>query len=144
MKDNSSINLDTINPFRYRGYYSDEETSLYYLNSRYYNPTGGRFINAEGTLINGTMSYIIGGSEANATINSAWKKPQSLEGLKNGNYAKKLTKNMVNDSINTMKINKTFKEVSQTPKVQAQKTTSNRFVTKGNTCPITRPKLIRI
>ena len=32
--DNSGINLGTINPFRYRSYYYDEETKLYYLNSR--------------------------------------------------------------------------------------------------------------
>lgn len=39
-----------INPFRYRSYYYDDETGLYYLNSRYYNPTWGRFINADGIL----------------------------------------------------------------------------------------------
>ena len=32
------------NPFRYRGYYYDVETNLYYLNSRYYDPEIGRFI----------------------------------------------------------------------------------------------------
>ena len=37
-----------FNPFRYRGYYYDTETQLYYLQSRYYNPTTGRFINADG------------------------------------------------------------------------------------------------
>ena len=36
------------NPFRYRGYYYDFETGLYYLQSRYYNPEWGRFINADG------------------------------------------------------------------------------------------------
>ena len=36
------------NPFRYRGYYYDSETELYYLNSRYYDPEIGRFINADG------------------------------------------------------------------------------------------------
>jgi len=35
------------NPFRYRGYYYDVETGLYYLNSRYYDPQVGRFINAD-------------------------------------------------------------------------------------------------
>ena len=35
------------NPFRYRGYYYDYETGLYYLNSRYYDPEVGRFINAD-------------------------------------------------------------------------------------------------
>lgn len=35
------------NPLRYRGYVYDNETGLYYLNSRYYNPVWGRFINAD-------------------------------------------------------------------------------------------------
>ena len=36
-----------INPFRYRGYYYDAETGLYYLNSRYYDPEIGRFISPD-------------------------------------------------------------------------------------------------
>ena len=39
--------LLTINPFRYRGYYYDTETGLYYLNSRYYDPETGRFISPD-------------------------------------------------------------------------------------------------
>ena len=39
--------LGTLNPFRYRGYIFDEETGLYYLRSRYYNPNLCRFINAD-------------------------------------------------------------------------------------------------
>ena len=35
------------NPLRYRGYVYDRETSLYYLQSRYYDPQMGRFINAD-------------------------------------------------------------------------------------------------
>ena len=38
------------NPFRYRGYYYDTETGLYYLNSRYYSPEFGRFINVDSEL----------------------------------------------------------------------------------------------
>ena len=34
-------------PFRYRSYYYDTETGLYYLNSRYYDPEIGRFINID-------------------------------------------------------------------------------------------------
>ena len=47
--DNSSYNnsVAKLNPFRYRGYYYDTETGLYYLNSRYYDPSVGRFINAD-------------------------------------------------------------------------------------------------
>lgn len=36
-----------VNPFRYRCYYYDTETNLYYLQSRYYDPNTGRFINAD-------------------------------------------------------------------------------------------------
>ena len=52
------------NPFRYRGYYYDDfhgcfdeygmETGFYYLNSRYYNPQWGRFLNADGYVSTGT------------------------------------------------------------------------------------------
>ena len=41
------------NPIRYRGYYYDTESGLYYLNSRYYDPVTGRFINADGYVSTG-------------------------------------------------------------------------------------------
>ncbi|MEL7658356.1 MAG: RHS repeat-associated core domain-containing protein, partial [Bacillota bacterium] len=40
--------LGVKNPYRYRGYRYDTETGLYYLQSRYYNPNWGRFVNADG------------------------------------------------------------------------------------------------
>ena len=39
--------LISRNPYLYRGYRYDRETGLYYLNSRYYDPETGRFINAD-------------------------------------------------------------------------------------------------
>ena len=36
--------IGNVNPIRYRGYYYDTETKLYYLKSRYYDPEVGRFI----------------------------------------------------------------------------------------------------
>ena len=39
--------FNTYNPFRYRGYYYDADTGLYYLQSRYYDPAIGRFITAD-------------------------------------------------------------------------------------------------
>ena len=39
--------LGNLNPLRYRGYVYDTETGLYYLQSRYYDPEIGRFINAD-------------------------------------------------------------------------------------------------
>ena len=47
--------LGTLNPFRYRGYVFDEETGLYYLRSRYYNPGWGRFVNADSYIGKMTM-----------------------------------------------------------------------------------------
>jgi len=43
--------LGSVQPFRYRGYVFDEETGLYYLRSRYYNPQWGRFVNADALLV---------------------------------------------------------------------------------------------
>ena len=47
--DVSSItgHIANVNPLRYRGYYYDSETGFYYLNSRYYDPETGRFINGD-------------------------------------------------------------------------------------------------
>ncbi|MDC7242808.1 MAG: hypothetical protein PQJ44_02330 [Sphaerochaetaceae bacterium] len=42
--------LAEINPYRYRGYRHDSSTNWYYLNSRYYDPEVGRFINADKVL----------------------------------------------------------------------------------------------
>ena len=39
--------IGNVNPFRYRGYYYDSETGLYYLKSRYYDPAICRFINMD-------------------------------------------------------------------------------------------------
>ena len=61
---NCTITQDTtgigaINPIRYRGYYYDSEIGMYYLQSRYYDPSIGRFINADGyiTTGQGVLSY---------------------------------------------------------------------------------------
>lgn len=42
--------VGAINPFRYRGYYYDIETGLYYLQSRFYDPAVGRFVNTDSEL----------------------------------------------------------------------------------------------
>ena len=39
--------IGMYNSFRYRGYYYDRETRLYYLQSRYYDFANCRFINAD-------------------------------------------------------------------------------------------------
>ena len=65
--------LAKINPLRYRGYYFDTEIGMYYLQSRYYDPELGRFINADshastgqGVLGNNMFAYC-----ANNPINKA-------------------------------------------------------------------------
>ena len=44
----SSTHIANVNPIRYRGYYYDSETGMYYLKSRYYDPQVKRFLNADG------------------------------------------------------------------------------------------------
>jgi len=53
-----------VNKFRYRGYYYDSDTGYYYLQTRYYDPQVGRFINADSIeyldpeTINGCNLYV--------------------------------------------------------------------------------------
>ena len=49
LTDYSSNGLGRRNPFRFKGYYYDEELGMYYLNSRYYDPEVGRFISPDTT-----------------------------------------------------------------------------------------------
>ncbi len=67
----------SLNPFRYRGYYFDIETNLYYLNSRYYDSDVGRFLNAD------SIDYL---------------NPNSINGLNLYNYCN-------NNPINNIDIN---------------------------------------
>ena len=47
LTDYSLNGLGRKNPFRFKGYYHDEELGMYYLNSRYYDPETGRFVSAD-------------------------------------------------------------------------------------------------
>ena len=49
----SILGIGEANPFRYRGYYYDVDTGLYYVNSRYYDPSVCRWINADGYVTTG-------------------------------------------------------------------------------------------
>ena len=46
----STGTMAKINPLKYRGYYHDAESGFYYLQSRYYDPAIGRFVNADDRL----------------------------------------------------------------------------------------------
>ena len=77
IKDNNGIDITNsnhiglVNPFRYRGYYYDQETNLYYLIKRYYNPTWGRFLNVDGIIETNrdTLTYNLYSSCGNNPIN---------------------------------------------------------------------------
>jgi len=54
----NTSHIANINPFRYRGYYYDTETGFYYLQSRYYDPVVGRFLNADAIEYLGTGEFV--------------------------------------------------------------------------------------
>ena len=47
VSDTTACGIAGINPYRYRSYYFDTEIGMYYLQSRYYDPVVGRFINVD-------------------------------------------------------------------------------------------------
>ena len=78
-KSGSKANdLGTYNPLRYRSYVYDQETGLYYLQSRYYNPAICRFISADsisylgadGTPVSYNLFVYCGNNPANVTIST--------------------------------------------------------------------------
>lgn len=71
-----------INPIRYRGYVYDTETSLYYLQSRYYDPFTGRFLNADVYCDTGTDTTL-------STNMFAYCENNSVNYIDNGGYARK-------------------------------------------------------
>ena len=51
---NNATHIANVNPIRYRGYYYDVESGLYYLLSRYYDPVTQRFVNGDAYASTGT------------------------------------------------------------------------------------------
>lgn len=47
--ETTSYDVANANPIRYRGYYYDDDTGLYYCNARYYSPKWRRFISPDDT-----------------------------------------------------------------------------------------------
>ena len=75
----SSGTMAEINPLRYRGYYQDSETGFYYLQSRYYDPTICRFINADSYASTGqgligynAFAYCLNKPTQNVDDNGEW------------------------------------------------------------------------
>ncbi|MCI5699953.1 MAG: RICIN domain-containing protein, partial [Lachnospiraceae bacterium] len=50
MTDSTEEQIGSKNPFRYREYFYDAETGLYYISSRYYDPEVGRWINEDSVI----------------------------------------------------------------------------------------------
>ena len=48
--DSSHATIAGWNPFKYRGYYYDSDLALYYINSRYYDSSTGRWVSPETNL----------------------------------------------------------------------------------------------
>ena len=95
--------IGQLNPFRYRSYYYDNETGLYYLNSRYYDPQTYRFLNADNA-ISGTgesiqgynlFAYCFNNSVNMADSSGHW--PQWLKNIASS------VKNVVDSTINGIK-----------------------------------------
>ena len=65
----TNTTIANANPFRYRGYYFDQETGFYYLNARYYSPEWRRFISPDDTAyldpenVNGLNLYCYCGND---------------------------------------------------------------------------------
>ena len=81
---------DTIgqeNPIRYRGYYWDFETELYYLQSRYYDSEVGRFINADEQMNEGIIAANLFAYCENNTVNCIDENGRDAIWLQNGKGA---------------------------------------------------------
>lgn len=76
----SSTHIGNLNPFRYRGYYFDSETGLYYLMSRYYDPVTHRFINADGY-------FQAGGDVLDANMSAYCRNNPIMYSDENGEFA---------------------------------------------------------
>lgn len=47
IKQDTTSGIGSLNPFRYKGYYYDSESGMYYCKTRYYVPSWGRWLNAD-------------------------------------------------------------------------------------------------
>ena len=68
MIDNTNNSIGEKNPYRYRSYYYNTETTWYYLNSRYYNPNIGRFITKDEIEYLGATSSTVALTTASTAI----------------------------------------------------------------------------
>ena len=86
---NNNEHIGNINPYRYRSYYYDKETKLYYLNSRYYNLKWGRFINVDGIVGGNVINENLYSYCENDPINKVDYKKYAKENKKNNKKSRK-------------------------------------------------------
>ena len=85
-----ATHIGNINPIRYRGYYFDTEIGLYYLQTRYYDPTTGRFVTIDGIAyadpesINGLNLYAYCGNNPVMNVDETGTMPNWLKWLIGG------------------------------------------------------------
>ena len=114
----SPTHIGYLNPFRYRDYYLDAETGLYYLMSRYYDPVTHRFLNADGYFQSGSdildtnmYSYCANNPANNTDFDGQMYAKDGAEGAvfskvkKNSNNVEtsvnKTVKSFVKDTVNS-------------------------------------------
>ncbi len=104
--------IGAINPLRYRGYYYDSETDLYYLQSRYYSPDLMRFISQDDPVFSNDQGQPLGSNLYvyclnNAVMNSDANGYYTVSSLKKKSWLFKLASKF---GINIERINKTVKK----------------------------------
>ena len=102
----SNDELASINPLRYRGYVYDEDTTLYYLQTRYYDPTTGRFINADDTAYIGATGTVLSANIFTYCENDPYNKTDY-----SGNSPKSLYKKSITTNKKSSSYHKKFKIV---------------------------------
>ena len=121
--------LADVNPFRYRGYYYDSETGMYYLNSRYYDPEVGRFLNADSQL--NTQSGVIG-----INLFSYCENHPTTRGDSNGNLWKNIVWKTIISVVKAVcmvkEIKRIKKEIRSMPRPTKNITSSFRSTLKRN------------
>lgn len=116
----ASSNLGVQSSIRYRGYVYDTETGFYYLQSRYYDPEIGRFLNADDVDFIGASGTVISYNafaycENNAVNDNDFSGLLSTKKIKEyvkkiiegfADFVSNLVKGVISDFVNLVKINK--------------------------------------
>ncbi|WP_286165469.1 RHS repeat domain-containing protein [Clostridium facile] len=118
--------IGQLNPFRFRSYYYDTESGLYYLQSRYYDPVVKRFINAD------EIAGVVGDINSHNLYSYCLNNPINMSDS-NGNWPKWVTGivNWVNDKI-IKPIKKFVKDVIEDIKNYDKNNKSEKKVLESN------------